>query len=176
MKAIVADYQHLTLSVYQLMEAGWLEGVKRVSCERRQCEAILGVPHEVYITQSTTVYVPSSDLGLSHPLSRQRVCPSPRYQMGGGAHSPVGQGLGESQFRRLEKKLSTLPTPWCNFTSYYNTSTCLQHPPPPQLPLPTTCDATLYSSTSCHSTEHCMVHRAKTDQCDLFHAPPSYPA
>jgi hypothetical protein len=31
---------------------------------------------------------------------------------GGGAHSPAGQGLEESQFRRLEKKLSTLPTLW----------------------------------------------------------------
>jgi hypothetical protein len=50
------------------------------------------------------------ELGLSHPLSRQRVCPSPRNQGGGGAHSPAGEGLGESQFRRLEKKLSTLPT------------------------------------------------------------------
>jgi hypothetical protein len=29
---------------------------------------------------------------------------------GGGSHSPAGEGLGESQFRRLEKKLSTLPT------------------------------------------------------------------
>ncbi len=28
----------------------------------------------------------------------------------GGALSPEGDGLGESQFRRLEKKLSTLPT------------------------------------------------------------------
>ncbi len=27
---------------------------------------------------------------------------------GGEAHSPAGEGLGESQFRRLEKKLSTL--------------------------------------------------------------------
>ncbi len=35
------------------------------------------------------------------------VCPK-----GGGAHSPVGEGLGESQFRRLEKKLNTLPTLW----------------------------------------------------------------
>ncbi len=26
--------------------------------------------------------------------------------------SPTGEGLGESQFRRLEKKLSTLPTLW----------------------------------------------------------------
>ncbi len=30
------------------------------------------------------MYVPSSELGLSHPLSRQRVCPSPRDQMGEG--------------------------------------------------------------------------------------------
>ncbi len=32
----------------------------------------------------------------------------------GGAHSPEGEGLGESQFRRLEKKLSALPTLCCN--------------------------------------------------------------
>jgi hypothetical protein len=67
---------------------------------------------KVHVYKSTTEYVPSSELGLSHPLSRQRVCPSPRNQRGGGggAHSPAGEGLGESQFRRLEKKLSTLPT------------------------------------------------------------------
>jgi hypothetical protein len=29
-----------------------------------------------------------------------------------GAHLPAGGGLGESQFRRLEEKLSTLPTLW----------------------------------------------------------------
>jgi hypothetical protein len=40
----------------------------------------------IYI-QSTTVYVPSSELGLSHPLSRQRVCPFPRYQRRGGGHT-----------------------------------------------------------------------------------------
>ncbi len=33
-------------------------------------------------------------------------------QTGGGAHSRTGEGLGESQFRRLEKKLSTLPSLW----------------------------------------------------------------
>ncbi len=38
----------------------------------------------LYTAQSTKVYVPSSELGLSHPLSRQRVCPYPRYQRGGG--------------------------------------------------------------------------------------------
>ncbi len=41
--------------------------------------------------------------------SLQRVCPSYRYQKGEGALSPAGEGLGESQFGRLEKKLSTLP-------------------------------------------------------------------
>ncbi len=36
------------------------------------------------------------------------VCATPP-EPGRGAHSPAGEGLGESQFRRLEKKLSTLP-------------------------------------------------------------------
>jgi hypothetical protein len=46
--------------------------------------------HKVHIfIQSTTVHVPSPELGLSHPLSRQCV------------HHPPP--LGESQFRRLEK-------------------------------------------------------------------------
>ncbi len=63
----------------------------------------------VYI-KSTTVYVPSSEYWLSQPLSRQRVCPSPQNRGGGDAHSPAGEGLGESQFWRLEKKLCTLPT------------------------------------------------------------------
>jgi hypothetical protein len=31
---------------------------------------------------------------------------------GGGARSPAGEGVGESQFQRLEKKLSTLSTLW----------------------------------------------------------------
>jgi len=62
--------------------------------------------------KSTTVYVPSSEFGLSQPLSRQRVCLSPQNRGGEGAHSPSGEGLGESQFRRLEKRLSTLPTLW----------------------------------------------------------------
>ncbi len=60
--------------------------------------------------KSTTEYVPSLELGLSHPLSHQRVGPSPRT--GGGGTLAWGEGLGQSQFRRLEKKLSTLPTLW----------------------------------------------------------------
>ena len=75
----------------------------------------------VYI-RSTTVYVPSSELGLSQPLSRQRVCPSPQNR-GGRAHSPAGEGLGESQFRRLEKNLSTLST-LCWTASIITLTTC----------------------------------------------------
>jgi hypothetical protein len=43
---------------------------------------VLGTKY-LYI-KSTTVYVPSSELGLSHPFSRQRVCPSARFKGGGG--------------------------------------------------------------------------------------------
>jgi hypothetical protein len=57
----------------------------------------------IYI-KSTTVYVTSSELGLAVPL------PPEPGEGGGRAHSPAGKGLGESQFRRLGKKLSTLPT------------------------------------------------------------------
>ncbi len=39
--------------------------------------------HTVYI-MSTTEYVPSSELGISHPLSRQRVCPTPGTKGGEG--------------------------------------------------------------------------------------------
>ncbi len=55
--------------------------------------------------------VPSSELGHPHHLSRKRVCPSPRNQGGGeSTHSPEGEEVGESQFGRLEKKLSTPST------------------------------------------------------------------
>ncbi len=40
-------------------------------------------------TKSTTEYVPSLELRLSHPLSRQRVGPSPRTG-GGGGHTRGG--------------------------------------------------------------------------------------
>ncbi len=47
----------------------------------------------------------SSELGLPQPLSRKRVCPPPPAL-------PAAKGVEEPQFRRLEKKLSTLPTLW----------------------------------------------------------------
>jgi hypothetical protein len=46
----------------------------------------------VYI-QSTTVYAPSSELGLPQPLSRKQVCPPPRTN-GWGTHSPPAKGWG----------------------------------------------------------------------------------
>ncbi len=67
----------------------------------------MAMAHSTYICrQSTTVSVPSPEAGLSHPLTRQRVCPTPRNPKGGGSHSPDGEELGESQFRRLEKSLA----------------------------------------------------------------------
>ncbi len=65
--------------------------------------------------QSTYIYkvpqvCPLVGIGtLPPPLSPARV-PLPPKQRGVGPNSPAGEGLGESQFRRLEKKLSTLPT------------------------------------------------------------------
>ncbi len=44
------------------------------------------------------------------PLPQASVFPPPPGTKGGGAHSPAAKGVGESQYRRLEKKLSTLPT------------------------------------------------------------------
>jgi hypothetical protein len=55
------------------------------------------------------VYVPLSELGLSQPLSRQRECHPPPRPGGRGILSGE-RGVGESHFRRLEDKLSTLPT------------------------------------------------------------------
>jgi hypothetical protein len=66
----------------------------------------------IYIERVPQCSVPSSELRLFHHLCRQRMLPSLRNQRRGGGvtHSPAGEGLEESQFRRLEKKLSTLLT------------------------------------------------------------------
>jgi hypothetical protein len=44
------------------------------------------------------------------PSLASECSPPPGTKGGGGAHSPAGEGLGESQLRRLEKRLSTPPT------------------------------------------------------------------
>jgi hypothetical protein len=63
-----------------------------------------------FITVSTTVYVcPLIGIGtFPPPLSPASVPFSPEPKGGGGrgANSPSGEGLGESQFRRLEKSLA----------------------------------------------------------------------
>ncbi len=46
-----------------------------------------------------------------NPFLANECAPPPRTG-GEGTHSPVEERLGESQFLRLEKKLSTLPTLW----------------------------------------------------------------
>jgi hypothetical protein len=53
-----------------------------------------GLDHNVHIytLQSTKVYVPSSELRLSHPLSPASV-PLPPVPKGGG-HTRAGEGLG----------------------------------------------------------------------------------
>ncbi len=50
-------------------------------------------PQSTYICiKSTTVYVTSSELGLSQPLDRQRVYPSPQNRRGGG-HTRLRVGV-----------------------------------------------------------------------------------
>jgi hypothetical protein len=61
------------------------------------------------IVYSTIVSVPSSELGPPHPLSRSE-CVSHPEPKEGRTHWPAGEGVGESQFGRLEKKPSTLST------------------------------------------------------------------
>ncbi len=62
--------------------------------------------------KSTTVYVPSLELGLSQPLSHQRVCPSPQnLGPGGGGGGGVGhtrqgvRGWGSPNSDDLRKSL-----------------------------------------------------------------------
>jgi hypothetical protein len=68
------------------------------------------VDHKVLIFIEYHSVCPLVGIGtLSPPLSPASV-PLPPEPKGGGAHSPAGEELGESQFRRLEEKPSTLPT------------------------------------------------------------------
>jgi hypothetical protein len=60
----------------------------------------------VYI-KSTTVYVPSSELGLSQPLSRQRVFPSLQNRGVGGGHIRLRvRGRGTPNSDDLRKSLA----------------------------------------------------------------------
>jgi hypothetical protein len=80
-----------------------------VQCKTVHSQTTLDQSTKYVHIKSTRVYIPFSELGLSQSFSRLRVCPSSHCSQnrGGGGHSRAGEGLGESQFRRLEKKLST---------------------------------------------------------------------
>ncbi len=57
--------------------------------------------------QSAKPFLQSSELGLPQPLTRRRVCPPPPL-LGGRAHSLAREGLGDSQFRRVDIHCGTL--------------------------------------------------------------------
>jgi hypothetical protein len=61
-----------------------------------------------YINIKSTVYVPSSKLGLSQPLSRQRVCPSPQNRGGHTRLRVRGWGSPNSGDRRKSLALCLL--------------------------------------------------------------------
>jgi hypothetical protein len=52
-----------------------------------------------------TVYVPSLELRLPHPLCRKQVCPPPGTK-GGEAHSPAGEVAGSPNSDDLRKSLA----------------------------------------------------------------------
>jgi hypothetical protein len=65
--------------------------------------------HKVHIYTEYHIVCSLVGFGTLPPLLSPASVPLPSEPKG-GAHSPAGEGVGESQFRRLEKKLSTLPT------------------------------------------------------------------
>ncbi len=66
--------------------------------------------HTVYDSRVAVYSVRMIPVLLLFPSLASECAPPPRTGRGGGAHLPAGEGLGESQFRPLEKKLSILPT------------------------------------------------------------------
>jgi hypothetical protein len=65
--------------------------------------------HKVHILYRVPQYTsPRRNWDSPTPSLSSECAPPPGTK--GGDHLPAGEGLGESQFRRLEKKLSTLPT------------------------------------------------------------------
>ncbi len=80
--------------------------------DRMHCYSLTLSPTKYMYTLTTTVSVPSSELGPPPlPLTKTIVECAPRNLEGGGTHSPAGEGVkGGSQFGRLEKKPSTLST------------------------------------------------------------------
>ncbi len=71
------------------------------------------VGHKVHTYQEYHSVCPLVGIGTLPPPISPASVPLPPESKGGGAHSRAGEGLGESQVQRLEKKLSTLPTLCC---------------------------------------------------------------
>ncbi len=76
----------------------------------------LSIPQSTYIYRVPHCMSPRRNWDCPTPSLASECAPPPGTK-GGGAHSPAGEGLGESPFRRLEKKLSTLPT-LCSIPSH----------------------------------------------------------
>jgi hypothetical protein len=68
--------------------------------------------HKVFIFIEPHSVCPLVGIGTPPTPLPHASAPFPPRPKGGGAHSPASKGVGESQFRRPEKKLSTQPTPW----------------------------------------------------------------
>jgi hypothetical protein len=73
-------------------------------------------------TQSTYIapqcMSPSRNWDSPNPFPASECALPADQRVGPGAHSPVAaKGVGEFQFRRLEKKLSTLHNLWCSMSS-----------------------------------------------------------
>ncbi len=82
-----------------------------ISRERKICKSGLKLDFTVHdIIGSTQSVCHLVGIGTPPTPLPQASVPSPLRTKRWGAHSPAATGVGESQFRRLEKKLSTLPT------------------------------------------------------------------
>ncbi len=75
-----------------------------------------GAPGETIVTMHHMYHsvCPNVRIGTPHPSPQASVLPLERK---GGIPSPAGEGVGGSQFRRLEKKLSTLLCGYLKFKS-----------------------------------------------------------
>jgi hypothetical protein len=77
--------------------------------------------HKVHIYLEYLSVSPLVGIGTPPlPLSRKQVCTPPPEPKGGGANSPAVEGVGESQFGRLEKRPSTLSTLWFRVTAGFS--------------------------------------------------------
>ncbi len=65
-----------------------------------------------YIYRVPLCMSPRQNWALPIPSLASEYAPPPGTKGGGGAYSPAGEGLAESKFQRLEKKLGNLPTLW----------------------------------------------------------------